>query len=472
MDSLSNVPEYSVGDLAGAIKGVLRENFGRVRVRGEITECKRYPSGHIYLSIKDSEAKLEAVVWKMTVRNLAITPENGIEIVATGRIDTYADRSKYQLVIEALEYAGEGALLAAIEKLRVKLLAEGLFAPERKRGFPTIPARIGVITSEKGAVIQDIRTTIARRFPRPILLWPVPVQGQGAAEKITQAIQAMGALPPGLRPDLLIIARGGGSLEDLAAFNDEALVRAAAACPIPVISAIGHETDTTLLDFAADRRAPTPTAAAEMAVPPRMELLADLLQRAGRLHHGMQAGLQTRRLGLERAARALPGMPDQLAQLRQRIDDRAERLRQAMLGQLAGRGAALGRLGLPHPREGVAARHAQLKMLGNRLQAGWAAAQMKRGAAPALGRFSAAPIAALLRQRATELAGQAARLESVSYVAVLARGFALVQAPGGKAITRAAQARAGAAITLTFADGKVAARVQKREDDAAQGSLL
>ena len=470
MDSATNVPEYSVGDLAGAIKAVLRESFGRVRVRGEITECKRYPSGHIYLSIKDSDAKLEAVVWKMTVRNLAIAPENGIEIVATGRIDTYADRSKYQLVIEALEYAGEGALLAAIEKLRVKLLAEGLFAPERKRAFPTIPARIGVITSEKGAVIQDIRTTILRRFPRPILLWPVPVQGAGAAEKIAQAIQGMGALPVALRPDILIIARGGGSLEDLAAFNDEALLRAAAACPIPVLSAIGHETDTTLLDFAADRRAPTPTAAAEMAVPPRMELLADLLQRAGRLHHGMQAGLQARRLGLERAARALPAMPDQLAQLRQRLDDRGERLRQAMLGQLAGRAAALGRLRPPHPREAVLARRGQLDLLGNRLRAGWAAAQMKRAAAPALGRFSAAPIAALLRQRSTELAGQAARLESVSYVAVLARGFALVQAPGGKAITRAAQARSGAAITLTFADGKVAAKVQR--DAGAQGSLL
>src|SRR4051812_11147860 len=264
----ANIPEFAVSEIAGAIRRTLEDAFGRVRVRGEITELKRYPSGHIYLSLKDENAKLEAVIWKTSVPRLAIKPENGVEVIATGKIGTYADRSKYQLVIDRLEYAGEGALLARIEKLRLRLLEEGLFAPERKRRLPVLPRVIGVVTSERGAVIQDIRTTIARRFPRRLILWPVAVQGAGSAEQIAAAIRGFGALSPDgpvPRPDVLIVARGGGSLEDLMAFNEEIVVRAAAECPIPVISAVGHETDTTLIDFASDRRAPTPTAAAEMA---------------------------------------------------------------------------------------------------------------------------------------------------------------------------------------------------------------
>ena len=268
-DPGGNIPEYAVGEIAGAIRRTLENAFGRVRVRGEITECKRYPSGHIYLSLKDESAKLESVIWKTSVARLAVMPENGVEVIATGRIGTYADRSKYQLVIDRLDYAGEGALLARIEKLRLKLLAEGLFEESRKRRLPVLPQVIGVVTSERGAVIQDIRTTIARRFPRRIILWPVAVQGQGAAEQIAAAIRGFGARPDGgavPRPDVIIVARGGGSLEDLMAFNEEIVVRAAAACPVPLISAVGHETDTTLIDFASDRRAPTPTAAAELAV--------------------------------------------------------------------------------------------------------------------------------------------------------------------------------------------------------------
>lgn len=472
MDTVTNVPEYKVGELSGAIRGVLREAFGQIRVRGEITECKRYPSGHIYLSLKDTDAKLEAVVWKMAVRTLGLVPENGLEVIATGRIDTYADRSKYQMVIEKLEFAGEGALLAAIEKLRVKLLGEGLFAPERKRAFPLIPARIGVITSEQGAVLQDIRTTIARRFPRPILLWPVPVQGQGAAQKIADAITAMGALPAHLRPDVLIVARGGGSLEDLMAFNDEAVVRAAAASPIPLISAVGHETDTTLIDFASDRRAPTPTAAAEMAVPARVDLLADLAQRQGRLHQAMRTLLERARAGLARAERGLPAMPELLGRLRQRLEDRALRLRQALPGVVAQRRATLLRLHLPHPREGIAARRAALVLLRTRLDAAWAAGQARRHAQAGMPRFSAVPLLGLLRERRGALAGLAARLESVSYRAVLGRGFALVQGPGGKALGRAAQVRPGAALTLVFADGEVSAKADKPRPTTAQPSLL
>ena len=510
MDTVTNVPEYAVSELSGAIKGVLREAFGRVRVRGEITECKRYPSGHIYLSLKDADAKLESVVWKMAVRGLGIVPENGLEVIATGRIDTYADRSKYQLVIERMEYAGEGALLAAIEKLRARLLAEGLF--ERKRPFPLIPRLIGVITSEKGAVLQDIRTTIARRFPRPILLWPVAVQGEGSAAKIAAAIAGMGALPEAQRPDVLIVARGGGSLEDLMAFNDEAVVRAAAASVIPLISAVGHETDTTLIDFASDRRAPTPTAAAEMAVPARVELLADLGQRGSRLHQAIQGQLDRARHAVLRAERGLPSMPDLLGGLRQRLEDRGERLRQALPGLVGRKRTAFARLALPHPREGLAARRyalalldgrktaawraslaarraapamarlsvaplhaalarqgAGLDALAARLDASWRAAMARRRAAPALLRFSPAPLQAALRQSGTALSGLSARLESVSYNAVLARGFALVRGAGGAAITSATAVRAGAALTIHFHDGEVAARVAKA---TGQGELL
>jgi exodeoxyribonuclease VII large subunit len=472
METQTNMPEFAVGELAGAIKGVLREAFGRVRVRGEITECKRYPSGHIYLSLKDADAKLESVVWKMSVRNLAVQPENGLEVIATGRIDTYADRSKYQLVIDRLEYAGEGALLARIEKLRVALKAEGLFDAERKKAIPLLPARVGVVTSEKGAVIQDIRTTIARRFPRPILLWPVQVQGQGSAELIARAIEGMGALPPHLRPDVLIVARGGGSLEDLMAFNEEVVIRAVANCPIPLISAVGHETDTTLIDFASDRRAPTPTAAAEMAVPARIELLADLSQRGGRLHHAMRGWLERARGALLRAERGMPAMPDVVAGLRQRLDDRGERLRQALPGLLAAKRAALTRLHLPHPREGIAARRGALALLAERLRSGCSASQARRRSAPVLARFNEGPVLALLRERRTALAGLSARLESVSYQSVLARGFALVRDARGRAVTQAAEVKPGAALTIAFQDGETQVRAERPRPETAQGSLF
>jgi exodeoxyribonuclease VII large subunit len=284
----SNVPEYTVSEISGAVKRTLEGNFGRVRVRGEITELKRYPSGHIYFSLKDEGAKLAGVVWKTAVRGLGMVPENGVEVIATGRISAYGERSSYQLIVERMEYAGAGALLARIEMLRVRLAAEGLFDANRKRALPVLPSVIGVVSSERGAVIQDIRTTLARRFPRTLLLWPVPVQGEGAAERIAAAIAGFDALPADAgfdkspaggrvpRPDVLIVARGGGSLEDLMAFNEEIVIRAVAACRIPLISAVGHETDTTLIDFVSDRRAPTPTAAAELAVPARADLVADL----------------------------------------------------------------------------------------------------------------------------------------------------------------------------------------------------
>jgi exodeoxyribonuclease VII large subunit len=479
----ANIPEFAVSEIAGAIRRTLEDAFGRVRVRGEITELKRYPSGHIYLSLKDENAKLEAVIWKTFVPRLAIKPENGVEVIATGKIGTYADRSKYQLVIDRLEYAGEGALLARIEKLRLRLLEEGLFAPERKRRLPVLPRVIGVVTSERGAVIQDIRTTIARRFPRRLILWPVAVQGAGSAEQIAAAIRGFGALPvagPVPRPDVLIVARGGGSLEDLMAFNEEIVVRAAAECPIPLISAVGHETDTTLIDFASDRRAPTPTAAAEMAIPARADLLADLAQTEARLLQAGRALLDRARRRLMMAERGLPDLPGILGAMRQRLEDRGERLAVALPALIERKRGALARIAprLPHPREQIAAKRAALAMLEARKAAAWHRVLARGQAAPVLARFSSTPVRSLLREKRARLEGLVARLEGVSYQAVLARGFALVADAEGAPLVSAAAVPPGERLTLTFADGQVGATAdgakpaRKKRDTGEQGALL
>ncbi len=367
----SNIPEYSVGELSGAIKRTLEGAFGRIRVRGEITEFKLYGSGHAYLSLKDEGGKIRAVIWKTTLPRLGLKPENGVEVIATGKISAYGDRSEYQLIIDRLEYAGAGALLARIEMLRARLAAEGLFDAAAKRALPVLPALVGVVTSASGAVLHDIMTTIARRFPRPILLWPVPVQGEGAAARIAAAIAGMDQLPAhGIaRPDVLIVARGGGSLEDLMAFNDEAVLRAAAACRIPLISAVGHETDTTLIDHVSDRRAPTPTAAAELAVPSRTELLADLAHKAARLAGALDRTAQSAGARLAAAGARLPDLPAILYSARQRLDDRAQRLDLAPPNLLAARGASLHRAErhIPDPHALIAARRAGLDNSGLRL---------------------------------------------------------------------------------------------------------
>jgi exodeoxyribonuclease VII large subunit len=485
--AVSNVPEYTVSEISGAVKRTLEGNFGRVRVRGEITELKRYPSGHIYFSLKDEGAKLTGVVWRMWVPRLGMVPENGVEVIATGRISAYAERSSYQLVTERMEYAGAGALLARIEMLRVRLAAEGLFDAGRKRALPVLPAVVGVVSSERGAVIQDIRTTIARRFPRAVLLWPVPVQGEGAAERIAAAIAGFERVVP--RPDVLIVARGGGSLEDLMAFNDEAVVRAAAACRIPVISAVGHETDTTLIDHVADRRAPTPTAAAELAVPARADLVADLEHKAARLIGGLHRLTQERRLRLSRAERGLPDLPSLLGGARQRLDDRAERLGLALPNlvhkrrtaldaaarrlpnlpallascreRVAERGARL-LIALPNF---VARRHAALELCGQKLAASLrhAVAAIHNRSGRSLGRLSDAPLRGLLRERQARLEGAAARLESVSPLAVLQRGYAVVSDAAGRPLTTAGAVKPGAHLRLRFADGEVGATADRPE---------
>ncbi|KAA5611487.1 exodeoxyribonuclease VII large subunit [Rhodovastum atsumiense] len=515
-----NIPEYSVSEISGAVKRTLEGAFGRVRVRGEITELKRYPSGHIYLSLKDEGGKIAAVVWKSSVPRLGLDPENGVEVIAQGRITAYGERSTYQLIIERMEYAGAGALLARIEMLRQRLAEEGLFAPERKQPIPLLPRVVGVVTSERGAVIQDIRTTILRRFPRPILLWPVPVLGEGAAAQIAAAIRGFDALPEGgtvPRPDVLIVARGGGSLEDLMAFNEEVVVRAAAECRIPLISAVGHETDTTLIDFASDRRAPTPTAAAELAVPSRTELAADLAQKAARLTGALNRLAQERRLRLQRAERGLPDLPSLVGVARQRLDDRAVRLGLALPNFLAARRAGLDRSAarlpdlaamlrerraaleergrrllvalpalvagrraalvdverhLPPPKQITEARQGAVALLGQRLRAGLqhSTAQRQQAGARVMPRLSVASIRASLREMRSRLDGVAGRLEAVSPEAVLARGYALVFDRKGTPVTSAVTVKPGTELRLHFADGdaKVTAEGGRK---TRQGSL-
>ncbi len=511
----TNVPEYTVSEISGAVKRTLEGAFGRVRVRGEVTECKRYPSGHIYFSLKDEGGKIAGVVWKSAVGKLGLVPENGVEVIATGRVSAYGDRSSYQLVVERMEYAGAGALLARIELLRKRLAEEGLFDAARKRHIPLLPAVVGVVTSASGAVLHDIRTTIARRFPRPVLVWPVPVQGEGAAEKIAAAIAGFDRISPGgspPRPDVLIVARGGGSLEDLMAFNEEAVVRAAALCRIPLISAVGHETDHTLIDLAADRRAPTPTAAAELAVPSRTELVATIAQEAARLAGALHRVTQERRLRLGVAAHALPDLPGLLGGARQRLDDRGQRLALAMPNLLVARRAALGRAErqipdlpglvrgarqalraqadrlllalpnlvarrrgglaearLPTPLLLVASSRAGLRLAGSGLAAGLqrAAGRHREREARVAARLSPAALQSSLREARTRLEATASRLESVSHAAVLARGYALVLDSAGHAVTRAAAVRPAARLVVRFADGEKAVTADGTRPHAA-----
>src|ERR1700730_3041421 len=326
----SNLPEYTVSELSLALKRSIEESFSHVRVRGEISGFKRHSSGHCYFALKDSDAVIDAVCWRNTAIRLPIRPEDGMEVVCTGRLTTYPGRSKYQLVIDSIELAGIGALLKILEDRRQRLAAEGLFAAERKKKLPFLPQVIGIVTSPSGAVLRDILHRLADRFPRQVLVWPVAVQGEGAAAQVAAAIEGFNRLAAGggvPRPDLIIVARGGGSLEDLMPFNEEIVVRAAAASAIPLISAVGHETDTTLIDHASDRRAPTPTAAAEMAVPVRLDLLTELGAKSGRISAGLSRLFGERRLHLAGLARGLPDPHDLIGAAAQRLDDRAERLR-------------------------------------------------------------------------------------------------------------------------------------------------
>ncbi len=456
----SNLPEQSVSDLARALKRTVEDAYGYVRVRGEISQPKRHTSGHLYLRLKDESAVLEAVCWKGTVARLSVRPEEGMEVVCTGRLTTYPGRSQYQLVIETMELAGEGALLKMLEERRRRLQAEGLFDPERKRPLPFLPRVIGVVTSPTGAVIRDILHRLADRFPRHVLLWPVAVQGERAAADVAAAIRGFNAIPPGgpvPRPDVLIVARGGGSLEDLMAFNEEVVVRAAAESRIPLISAVGHETDTTLIDHAADRRAPTPTAAAEMAVPVRAELLAQVLDDGRRLHACMNRAVAERRSYVEGLGRGLPDPRALLESAVQRLDDRAERLALSMLNGLERRRTGVQQLGakLRHPRETIGLAATRLQAAGRALGAGYdKAVALEQGRFHRVAdRLSTRPIVIRAQMEAERLKSLGQLLESYSYKGVLERGFALVTDAAGQPVTRAADTAAGQAVRIAFADG-------------------
>ncbi len=450
-DSISNLPEYTVSELSLALKRSIEDGFGQVRVRGEISGFKRVGSGHCYFALKDADAVLDAVCWRTTAIRLDLKPEDGMEVVCSGRLTTYPGRSKYQLIVDTIELAGIGALLRLLEERRQRLASEGLFAAERKKKLPFLPEVIGIVTSPTGAVIRDILHRLADRFPRRVLIWPVLVQGEGAAAQIAAAIDGFNRIEPGgqganpgansvPRPDLIIVARGGGSLEDLMAFNEEIVVRAAAASAIPLISAVGHETDTTLIDYASDLRAPTPTAAAEMAVPVRLDLVAELGGKRARLAGGLSRLLTERRLHLSGLARGLPDPQDLLGAAAQRLDDRSERLRLAILARV---GAARQRLDLA--ASGL--RPAALATDIARARERFGDVERRLGAA----------ISRVLDTKRTATDNFAGRLATHSerHEAMLRRGYVMVLDNTGHVVAEAAKVRPGAALELEFYDGKV-----------------
>ncbi|MCB9947689.1 MAG: exodeoxyribonuclease VII large subunit [Rhodospirillaceae bacterium] len=456
----SNLPEFTVSELSLSLKRLVESEFGRVRVRGEISQPKYHSSGHLYLTLKDDQAVLAAVCWRGSVARLTVRAEEGLEVICTGRLTTYPGQSKYQLVIESMEAAGLGALLAMLEERKRRLAAEGLFDQERKRPLPRLPRLIGIVTSPSGAVIRDILHRLADRFPRPVLLWPVAVQGDAAADQVAGAIAGFNGLPDGSaqRPDLLIVARGGGSLEDLMPFNEEVVVRAAAEGTIPLISAIGHETDTTLLDFVADRRAPTPTAAAEMAVPVRADLMAQLLDGQRRLVAGTARLFGERRLRLEGLARGLGDPARLLEPAFQRFDDRTERLDRATRVALERHRAALGQLSarLVHPRERLAAAARHAAAVAERFAAlGPTLTDWRRHRfAPLAGDRLDRAVRALLARAGDRLAASGSLLDSYSYKDVLRRGFVLVRDSADEPVTDAEALAPGAAISLEFRDDR------------------
>src|ERR1700749_1511031 len=437
-----NLPEFSVREIAGLLKRTVEDAFPFVRVRGKISGLKFASSGHVYFDLKDDKAVLNAIIWKQTARLLKLRPEQGLEVVCTGRITTYAGSSRYQIVVEQIELAGAGALMAMLEERKKKLAAEGLFDTAHKKPLPFLPEVIGVITSPTGAVIRDIMHRVNDRCPRRVLLGPVAVQGEKAAAEVAAAIAGFNALGSGKlpKPDVLIVARGGGSIEDVMAFNEEIVVRAAFASAIPLISAVGHETDTTLIDFVSDRRAPTPTAAAEMAGPLRSELLGQVADFERRTLRCFTKGMEDRRKHLSQLVRVLPRADQLFAQPRQRFDHAAEKLGHALRRNLQEhRRAFTEAAALLRPKPiathiGVCGERAEL--LGRRLV---------RSQTARLGEA---------RRRVEALSRV---LEGVSYRGALERGFALVRGADGMIKRRAAQVASGEGLSLTFADGEVGA---------------
>jgi len=447
----ANAPEWSVSELSAALRRTVEDAYGHVRVRGEISGYRGpHSSGHAYFSLKDAGARLDAVIWKGTFQRLRLRPEEGLEVVAVGRLTTYPGKSGYQIVIEALEFAGAGAIMAMLEERKRRLAAEGLFDPARKVPLPFLPLVVGVITSPTGAVIRDILHRLADRFPRRVLVWPVRVQGETSAAEVAAAIRGFNAMPEGgaiPRPDVIVVARGGGALEDLLGFSDEAVVRAAAESAIPLVAAVGHETDVTLIDFAADVRAPTPTAAAEMVVPVRADLVATVEDLGARLVAAPLRLLDRRKADLRALARLLPSAESLFAVPRQRLDVAGERLPRALKANAGAHRLSLVAIRARLSPEALKARvvrgQERVEGLGDRLGRAFAVAAERRAA-----RLKAA--------------GQL--LEALSYHGVLSRGFALVRDVAGQPVRSAAAAVPGSALDLEFADGRVGVTVGRAPD--------
>ncbi len=486
-----NSPALTVSQLSHQLKRTVEDAFGYVRVKGEISQPKLAGSGHCYLRLKDEDAVIDGIIWRGAMAKIGIRPEEGMEVIATGKLTTYPGRSSYQIIIESLELAGQGALLKLLEDRRKKLAAEGLFDEGRKRPLPFLPTVIGVVTSPTGAVIRDILHRIRERCGCHVIVWPVRVQGEGAADEVAAAINGFnalrenGAIP---RPDLIIVARGGGSLEDLWSFNEENVVRAAAASKIPLISAIGHETDWTLIDYAADKRAPTPTGAAEMAVPVRLDLLANVQQRHGRLVHAITRVLSERSIHLEGLIRGIPRLDTIVAQKTQDLDALSERLSLGPRSLLQTKGHELAvlsaKLNLDRFGRDIARHVLDVENLVHRL-----ARAATRGVVDCTAKLEtltarlemSSPIR-IITDCGAKLESLAARLESISPMRVLERGYVLVRDAEGLPVTAAAGVALGAALQLQFHDGKVDARAEgggakpqtkpARKPDPGQGSLL
>ncbi len=492
-ETRANAPEWTVSELSFALRRTVEDAYGHVRVRGEISGYRGpHSSGHAYFSIKDEGARLDAVIWKSAFARLKLRPEEGLEVVAVGKLTTYPGKSGYQIVIESLEFAGAGAIMAMLEERKRRLAAEGLFDAARKQELPFLPRVIGVVTSPTGAVIRDILHRLSDRFPRQVIVWPVRVQGETSAAEVAEAIRGFNALPEGgpiPRPDVLIVARGGGSLEDLLGFSDEAVVRAAAESFIPLVSAVGHETDVTLIDFAADVRAPTPTAAAEMVVPVRADLLAGIDAYGERLSAAPRRLLERRRADFRALVRHLPTADALLAVPRQRLDAAGERLPRALRANAAAHRLAFEAVRTRHSASAFRLRLARAQdrvaALGGRLQWGLTGLVSRRRErfSAVTARFGSARTASLrahvlhlsrcrerlsvlstraqravghdLRVRANRLAAMEQLLKALSYRGVLARGFALVRDAQGGAVRAAGAVVPGARLELEFADGRL-----------------
>jgi exodeoxyribonuclease VII large subunit len=498
----NNVPEWTVGDLSGALKRTVEDAFGHVRVRGEISGYRGpVGSGHVYFALKDDTAKIDAVIWKGVFARLKIRPEEGLEVIATGKITTFPGKSSYQIIIDQIELAGLGALMAMLEERRKRLAAEGLFDAARKQLLPVLPRTIGVITSPTGAVIRDILHRLADRFPRHVLVWPVRVQGETSAAEVAAAINGFNALPENgriPRPDVIIVARGGGSLEDLMGFNDEAVARAAAASLIPLVSAVGHETDWTLLDHVADWRAPTPTAAAEKVVPVRAELMQRIADLSRRHAITLRRALDQRRNDLRSAARALPRAEDLTAGARQRLDIAVTRLGPALAANARVQRRDLERLGQrlasQAPRARLASARGKLDELGKRLAV--SRGTMARAETLAIARQHerlatlqlqlARAMARRMEERHRQLVSVWKLAGSLNPKAVLGRGYALVRDGTGQLVRTPERLAAGMALSIEVEKGEFKVQVageatmptppspprRARAADPGQGSLL